>query len=226
MPITVGDIVEALSLLGGEAHLSEITEEVKKIAAPPLPVSTENIIRGRLQEYSSDAKAFKGKEDLFHCVHGVDARQGIWALRTDELQPTNLDTMFDDAEPTAIEGALKLRQHLRRERSKKLVADFKGQLTHFRCCVCDFDFQSKYGELGAGYIEAHHTIPVAMIEPGKPTKMSDLVGVCSNCHRMLHRNGLLDWHILKAQLDAASAVSAGSGGAFTPPNLAESDHPE
>jgi len=201
MPITVGDIVEGLSSLGGRAHLSEITKAVRQIATPPLPPSTENVIRGRLQEHSSDALSYKGKRDLFRSVHGVDARMGIWELRTDELQPGNLDGMFDDAEPSAFEGALRLRQHLRRERSKKLVTEFKAQLNDFLCCVCNFDFEEKYGELGLGYIEAHHTIPVSQIDPGKLTKLSDLVGVCSNCHRMLHRSGLIDWRELKARLD-------------------------
>ncbi|WP_156956806.1 HNH endonuclease [Sphingomonas astaxanthinifaciens] len=205
MPITVGDIVEALSALGGEAHLAQITEAVRKIATPPLPPSTENVIRGRLQEHSSDAQSFKGKRDLFRSVHGVAARRGIWALREDELQPKNLDAMYDDAEPSAFEGALKLRQHLRRERSKKLVSDFKAQLEDFRCSVCKFDFEAKYGKIGAGFIEAHHIIPVAMIEPGVATKLSDLVAVCSNCHRMLHRDGLITWVELQSLLQTSTS---------------------
>ena len=43
------------------------------------------------------------------------------------------------------------------------------------------------GDLGKGYIEAHHTRPVAKLVTGERTKVSDLALVCANCHRMLHR---------------------------------------
>ena len=55
------------------------------------------------------------------------------------------------------------------------------------CEVCDFDFYKKYGKLGLGFIEAHHKVPVSQLAGDKKTKISDLALVCSNCHRMLHR---------------------------------------
>ncbi|MBK7093207.1 MAG: HNH endonuclease [bacterium] len=57
-----------------------------------------------------------------------------------------------------------------------------------RCDVCDFSFTEKYGELGAGYIEAHHTVPVSSIRGKHKTRILDISLVCSNCHRMLHRS--------------------------------------
>jgi len=49
-----------------------------------------------------------------------------------------------------------------------------------------FDFAAKYGDLGAGFLEAHHILPLAAIGPAI-TRLADLAVVCSNCHRMLHR---------------------------------------
>ena len=56
-----------------------------------------------------------------------------------------------------------------------------------QCEVCGFIFKDMYGELGDGYIECHHIIPLADIELQKETKINDLALVCANCHRMLHR---------------------------------------
>lgn len=57
-----------------------------------------------------------------------------------------------------------------------------------KCCVCDFDFASTYGEIGDGYIHVHHLSPLSEIGGEyelNPEK--DLRPVCPNCHAMLHR---------------------------------------
>jgi 5-methylcytosine-specific restriction enzyme A len=64
------------------------------------------------------------------------------------------------------------------------VLKAKGDLA---CEVCDFDFSARYGERGDGFIECHHTKPLADGSPGEKTKLSDLALVCANCHRMIHR---------------------------------------
>lgn len=47
------------------------------------------------------------------------------------------------------------------------------------------------GPHSAGYIEAHHLIPLAALahQPGKLVlePRTDFTVVCANCHRMLHR---------------------------------------
>jgi hypothetical protein len=47
------------------------------------------------------------------------------------------------------EGRQVLRAHLIRERSARLVREFKAQLKDFSCAACGFDFRNIYGELGA-----------------------------------------------------------------------------
>jgi len=56
-----------------------------------------------------------------------------------------------------------------------------------RCEACGFDFHETYGKLGEDFIECHHVTPVSELKAGATTRLSDLVVVCSNCHRMLHR---------------------------------------
>lgn len=57
--------------------------------------------------------------------------------------------------------------------------------TTLACEVCGFDFEAVYGELGRGFIECHHVVPLS--EGQRKTSLRDLALVCSNCHRMAHR---------------------------------------
>jgi 5-methylcytosine-specific restriction protein A len=103
--------------------------------------------------------------------------------------PSDDEAYFDQIEVNidAQEGRRVLRQHLLRERSAQLIKAFKASQNDFRCSVCNFSFERAYGELGKGFIEAHHTKEVSAMQPGEKTRLDDLVAVCSNCHRMLHR---------------------------------------
>ena len=81
--------------------------------------------------------------------------------------------------------------HRKRERSALLTKKVKSLALknhgHLYCKVCGFDFQNIYGQIGEGFIEAHHTIPVSRLHEKSITRIEDIVLVCSNCHRMLHR---------------------------------------
>ena len=55
------------------------------------------------------------------------------------------------------------------------------------CDGCNFDFNKIYGSRGEGFIECHHKKPVSEIKKGEKTKLKDLIVLCSNCHRMIHR---------------------------------------
>ncbi|MEQ9094938.1 MAG: HNH endonuclease [Phycisphaerales bacterium] len=89
------------------------------------------------------------------------------------------------------EGRLLLRIHLQRERNQTLVRlakdAFVSQNGRLYCESCGFDFEAVYGNLGAGYIEAHHEEPLGARREEGVTRVEDLRMVCANCHRMLHR---------------------------------------
>jgi putative restriction endonuclease len=193
-------VTAALSSLGGQAKPAEIAREIRRLFPGSHPDTLLQSVRGRIQECSSDSKFWLGKRDLFYSVHGIGG--GVWGLREmDLLNPISGDGFADPAEPyLASEGAARLRTHLRRERSKSLVDRFKSQLDSFACCVCEFDFFKTYGELGRGFIEAHHKLPISQLRPGTKSRLEDLAPVCSNCHRMLHRFGDVSIDDLKACL--------------------------
>jgi 5-methylcytosine-specific restriction protein A len=99
----------------------------------------------------------------------------------------------ETSEPDSIqEGQILYKLHKVRERDrrivdskKKKVLKEKGELT---CEACGFDFEKVYGSLGKGYIECHHLIPLSNFDSKKETKMEDLALLCSNCHRMIHKD--------------------------------------
>ena len=86
------------------------------------------------------------------------------------------------------EGELKVissKYYERNPKNRQLAVQIHG----LTCAVCGFNFEETYGTFGKGFIEVHHIIPLhlsgseTVIDPEK-----DLIPVCSNCHRMLHRN--------------------------------------
>lgn len=56
------------------------------------------------------------------------------------------------------------------------------------CCVCGFDFEKVYGQIGKGFIHVHHEVEIAAIgSEYKVDPVKDLKPVCPNCHAMLHQ---------------------------------------
>jgi 5-methylcytosine-specific restriction protein A len=96
----------------------------------------------------------------------------------------------EDGEEWALEGRLLYRVHVRRERNRQLADRKRNQRLketgRLVCEVCGFDFALVYGDLGSGFIECHHNVPLSA-QTERRTTLADLTLVCSNCHRMLHR---------------------------------------
>ena len=61
----------------------------------------------------------------------------------------------------------------------------------YKCKVCGFDFEEKYGELGKEYIEVHHITPIGRLSSNDryagTNPQNDLIPLCSNCHSMIHQ---------------------------------------
>ncbi len=57
------------------------------------------------------------------------------------------------------------------------------------CQICGFNFETIYGELGVNFIEVHHKKPLFSLDSEiVPNPETDMICLCSNCHRMLHRH--------------------------------------
>ncbi|TBV25540.1 restriction endonuclease [Meridianimaribacter sp. CL38] len=182
------DIIEAFKLIGGEGHYTDIYESVESVRPKEKMTKTwKATVRGTVERFSSDSEAFNGKEDIFYSVEGLG--KGIWGLNDYKEAEVRIDLTEDDIE--FPEGKKALRKHIARERNPKLIRlakeKFINENGRLLCEVCDFDFEKEYGELGKGFIEGHHSKPVSELEENEKTKIEDIVMVCSNCHKMLHR---------------------------------------
>lgn len=113
-------------------------------------------------------------------------RHTFWLLDENiqrEVDAAKLDSEFP-------EGKIKEEKHKIHERNTAKIQQAKLEYLKKNgavCQICGFDFKRKYGDVGADFIEAHHTKPVSEMKEGEKTNVKDLAFVCANCHRMLHR---------------------------------------
>jgi hypothetical protein len=95
------------------------------------------------------------------------------------------------------EGLKRITEHAVYERSK-MLRDYA--VRHFTvnnrisCSCCSFNFSDFYGpEVGSSFIEIHHVKPIFQYDNDNLVRtigqaVQNLTPVCSNCHRMIHRN--------------------------------------
>lgn len=72
-----------------------------------------------------------------------------------------------------------------------------------RCEACGFSFGETYGAIGEDYIEVHHIKPISEGKREVDPK-TDLICLCSNCHRMIHhkKNRVLSVRELKEMISS------------------------
>ena len=137
----------------------------------------------------------KSNEELmlsyFNVAKAVDYYIDFYALKNNLIIPTIIIPDIDDYSNDSdefVEGEGHDVESIRFERNKRArekCIDALGCV----CSICGFDFEAKYGELGKGFIEVHHIVPISqrggtyVLNP-----ITDLIPVCSNCHSMIHRH--------------------------------------
>ena len=155
----------------------------------------------KLANLANHDPAFSGRP-----THGAKADKEIWddwanrlsdlseaahSLRKVVSKGTHGSTEEPEEDLAIPEGKVLFREHRVRERNKKLrtkkIEEALVSSGSVRCVVCDFDFESVYGERGRGYIECHHIVPLHLLGETQ-TRLRDLALICSNCHRMIHRS--------------------------------------
>ena len=93
-----------------------------------------------------------------------------------------------------LEGALLKEEVLRRERSRKnrlLALEFHGE----SCKVCGFE-PDKFFDGIPSVLEIHHLTPLSVIDsPQRYSPVHDLVPLCPNCHRAIHKKSPIPYTI-------------------------------
>jgi 5-methylcytosine-specific restriction enzyme A len=124
----------------------------------------------------------------------IDTINGITEINKSQLAGKKI-TVFDE-NMFVSEGRKKTIATQIYERSKLLrdkAIEHYTRNGRIVCEVCGFDFYKEYGQIGKGYIEIHHQKPIFQYEESDFSKvvtdaLKNLVPLCSNCHRMIHRN--------------------------------------
>lgn len=126
---------------------------------------------------------------------GVQAPDSA-AVRLLELWDDHLSTIgwgkavipeeFDRTEtfPEGAASSIEVNRYERDPRARQACIDKWG----YKCSVCGFDFEARYGDLGKGYIHVHHLTDLSTVGVDyEVDPVNDLCPVCPNCHAMLHR---------------------------------------
>lgn len=134
-------------------------------------------------EFSKDkVRLHKIANEIRSVVENEDLNFKVRSIENDEFSESD----------KVIEGQVLYRLHKVRERDQKIVKKKKELIYRvsgkLECEACEFDFSKKYGDHGKGFIECHHLIPLSSEDVKRETRLEDLALVCSNCHRMFHRN--------------------------------------
>ncbi|CAM4323508.1 HNH endonuclease [Weissella hellenica] len=125
-------------------------------------------------------------------LHNLGLKGNIQSLRyLDDAIAKAIDVISNDtSELTSvklIEGKkiqFYTARYERNSKNRQACLNYYG----YNCMACGFNFERMYGELGHKFIEIHHRKPLFLqnkevaIDP-----TNDLVPLCSNCHRMIHR---------------------------------------
>ena len=208
-------LVLHLYLQNPKSPPSKDSEEVKEMSetlvrlSNKLGVDTDSKFRNAngVSMKMMNFRRFDGSYDGVGLTRGGKDEQVVWDLYSDkpkelskivksirELIETNVElppTIDEQDEEDLEEGKLRTRFHKVRERNTKTVKkkkeDFLKKNGRLYCEVCDFDFVKEYGSRGDGFIECHHTKFLSDYDEPTKTSITDLVLLCSNCHRMIHR---------------------------------------
>lgn len=209
----VDSIVEAMQILGGDAHYSDLyplVKDIRRSRGLSIPPTFEETVRRCIQDHSSDSQGFKGI-DVFTKID-----KGHWGLRNTykyaktfgespienqkdikEIAPIELGAEEDNL-AMAEDG--KQLSDMEEVKLKKYHYKYEGRLSQnqikrikiengYVCEACGMSFAKNYPGLGDGFIECHHKIPYADMKEGEKRKVepADFMVLCSNCHRMIHR---------------------------------------
>ncbi|MFI0962370.1 HNH endonuclease [Streptomyces sp. NPDC021080] len=194
---TTDQQVRDLSQLLRQLPLHDGAAADPKFRSPgSVSLKTGNIVTARA-EY--DGALMKGGRLTSEVVADFTDRPGEMlatakALHAGMASAEIMDIPVQEGETdSAREGRLLTRWALHRERSRPLrdrkIRAVLEEGSTLHCEVCSFDFTTAYGELGAGYIEVHHRLPLH-ISGVTETRITDLALLCENCHRMCHRSFL------------------------------------
>lgn len=143
-------------------------------------------LRNKKYEFSNAGFRYLGR---FSYISHTEPAPRKFIFQSLDLSESNetIDNIPNNSNDIYYEGKLQKRTHNSKNRNGKARA--RALKIHGTVCsICGFDFEKYYGEWGSGFIEIHHVNPVSNYEGiTELDPVKDLIPVCSNCHKMIHR---------------------------------------
>lgn len=175
-------LAETFTGLGNRIELRINDTAVKNLAALPEPEWAKFEVKVRRL---TDATSVGG-EPLQQSAEEVSAAclSLVLSLLPLEEEESGDVPMYESGLPEGASSKVTVNRYERNPANRAACLAVHG----LSCKACGFSFGQFYGELGMGYIEVHHIVPVSKMGPGylvNPAK--DLVPLCSNCHSVVHR---------------------------------------
>lgn len=134
------------------------------------------------KEFERDRERLAREAEQLRKTYLIKGAQNA-ALDVDDYAASDLETKVEPLKEGNQKQVLSTRYE-RNPKNRAAAIKAHGAI----CQVCGFNFEEVYGSLGSGFIEVHHVKPLYSYE--KETEINpieDLVCLCSNCHRMIHR---------------------------------------
>lgn len=111
----------------------------------------------------------------------------LWSLKIIKEIEKDIEAEFAEEDYYYTDGKVKEffgKRYERNIENRKKAIEIHG----LSCAACGFNFEEVYGERGKDFIEVHHVKPLSTLkEEMVIDAKEDLVPVCANCHRMIHR---------------------------------------
>lgn len=172
----IGTLLQRTDLPG---EVADLAARYKQIAASGQPSAELRAVADGLSEWlahTPDAEIVLGEpssEIISSTSNGVAEEPVIYS-----------DLSVDETKRRLV-------SHYKIDRDRKIrqakVVQFQADHGSLFCENCGFSFEAGYGDVGRGMIEVHHRKPLASLLPNTMTTLADLMLLCANCHRVVHR---------------------------------------
>lgn len=201
-----GQVVERPVKRTRVLHPAALRDDLWKSGDPDPESLVAGVVLSEVRLTSSEGMLTRGQV----AAHPVLRKLGVVTVNTgtnfrvksehvgplQELWGAGGPPVGEDGSGGSREGSIQYRIHKTRERDPALAKEKKGRFREeygfLACEVCGWRGEDHYGPLGSDLLEVHHTRPLSEMKRGEVTRVEDLMLLCPNCHRAVHRGDAIE----------------------------------